>query len=263
MRLHASLATALVALLTACVGPALPEGPPGDAPLGPVFLVHGSWPDNPWLWVDDLQEALQAAGVASLSVPHGVVVGIGTDAPTGRLAGFAQELQAEHSRTRCRAPLRLVGVGYSSGTDVLLHAGTAGVPFDRCYFAGSPLALWNGELRQALRAGAIRRLVNYFSPLDGLMWMTAGAGIFGYHGAGWTQVDNRLHFWPHVTPLWNRGYMVERLVDELTREPGPRHTCYQEPWYLDWYRGAAERLRTDWSEREDASAEPTRGSTAP
>lgn len=244
-------ATTLVVLLSACVGPPPPEGRPGDAPLGPVFLVHGSWPDNPWLWVNDLQEALHAAGVASLSVPHGVVIGIGCDAPASRLAAFARELAAQHGRTRCPARLRLVGVGYSSGTDVLLRASTAGVPFARCYFGGSPLALWNGELRQALRSGGLGRLVNYYSPLDGLMWMTAGAGIFGYHGAGWAQVDNRLHLWPHVMPLWNRQSLVERLIEELAREPGPRHTCFQEAWYLDWYRVAGERLRCDWGERDE------------
>lgn len=235
--------------LTACVGDPPPSGPLGDHPLGPVFLVHGSWPDNAYLWVDELQEALHAAGIESILVPHAIVVGLGTDAPAERIAAFHGELVTRHARTTCRAELNLAGVGYSSGSDVLLESCLKGTPYARCDFGGSPLALWNGDLSRAIKSGSLRHLVNYFSPFDGMMWVTFGAGIYGYHGAGWEQVDNRLHFWPHVMPLFNRGYMIERLVDEYragTRAGAPRHTCSEDPRYARWYRAARERLRTDW-----------------
>lgn len=216
--------------------------------MGPVFLCHGSWPDNAWFWTDELAERLREEGIEAAVVPYTVLVGFGTGAPAKRIASFEGELRARHSRSSCRAPLRLMGVGYSSGTEVLALVAEEGARLERCWFAGSPLSLWNGTLRQALRAGRIGRLVNWFSPLDGLMWITAGSGVFGYHGAGWSQVDNRVHFWPHVMPRWRREYAVDELIEELLALglDQPRHTCWTDPAYRAWYRSARESLRVEW-----------------
>jgi len=243
-----SVLAAALALLSACSGPEYPPTPPGDHPLGPVFLVHGSWPDFAGLWADDMAEALRARGIEGVLVPCFMLVGLGTGAPGERIAAFEAQLRYRHARTDCAAPLRLGGVGYSSGTDVLLVAAEEGAQLERVVFGGSPLSLWNGDLEDQLVAGRIEHLVNYFSPFDGLVWITFGSGQYGYHtgGSGQPRVDNRVHFWLHVTPLFNRDGYVEEVVEDLARLEGPRHTCYADPDYRAWYEDARERLRSDW-----------------
>lgn len=252
-----SLFAALILISVGCVGEAPKRESPATHPLGPVFLCHGAWPDNAWLWVNDLADALQARGIEAAPVPYFSLFGIGTGAPAERVASFWRELETLHRGSRCRAPLRSVGVGYSSGTDVLTQAANLGVPFERMYFAGSPLPAWSSDVRRALEERTIERLINYYSPIDGLMWITGGAGMFGYHagGSGQVRVENRIHGWLHVTPLWNRTYAQEALVDELVKavkKEARRHTCYQDPRYLAAYDAAKDRLRTDWEDRPPA-----------
>lgn len=242
-----ALLLALLLLLVGCVG-SPPPGPPGAHPIGPVFLCHGSWPDGPALWADDLRERLHERGIEGLVVPSLMIAGFGTGAPAERIADFQAALRARHAATSCRSPLRMMGVGYSSGTQVLAEAAAGGARFERCWFAGSPITMWNAVLGDALRQERIESLVNYFSPLDGIVWVKLGAGIFGYHGGDYARVYNRVHLWPHVTPRWRREYAVEQLLDELCERAGDAapHTCFGDPDYLAWYEGARERLRVDW-----------------
>ena len=247
-RIVFALALSLPLALAGCCGPEYPDAPPGDHPVGPVFLCHGSWPDFPYWWTDDMAEALRARGIEAVLVPYFVLSGIGTGAPAERIAAFEAKLRWRHARTECRAPLRLAAVGYSSGTDVVLESAMAGAVYERVYFGGSPLALWNQDVERALVRGRIKRLVNYFSPFDGLVWITLGSGVYGYHAGGSAQhhVDNRVHFWLHVTPLFRRDTYLEEVSGELAACAGLRHTCYDDADYRAWYVAARERLRTDW-----------------
>lgn len=240
----------LVLALAGCTGSPPAAGPPGAHAMGPVFLCHGSWPDGPALWADDLRDRLRERGIEGLVVPYIAIAGFGTGAPAERIAGFQRELRWHHARTDCRAPLRLCGVGYSSGTQVLAEAAAAGARFERCWFAGSAVSMWNAVLGDALRQERIEGLVNWFSPLDLIVWVKFGAGIYGYHGAGYQRVFNRVHFWPHMMPLWRRDAAVEELVDELCARAetskGVSHTCFEDRAYRAWYEEARERLRVEW-----------------
>lgn len=229
-----------------------PPGPPATSSAGPVFLVHGVWPDSEDWWVDDVAAALEARGLEPLPVPYfcfipGYLFGYGTTPPADRIARFVEQFDEQHARTQCETPVRWNGIGFSAGTMVLTKAAERGVSFERLYFAGSPIPMWANYLREPLNDGRIQNLINYYSPTDLLVWMTCGAGIYGFHrgGGGQRRVVNRLHWWTHFTPLWDREVVVNRVVDELAESArGSPHTCFERPWFRRWYETARDVLRT-------------------
>jgi pimeloyl-ACP methyl ester carboxylesterase len=203
-----------------------------------VFLVHGLWPDSDAWWMPGVEEALQRRGIEAIAVPYRAFVleyllGFGTDRPADRIAAFVAQLEERHARTTCPAPLRFRAIGYSAGTVVLSKAAERGVAFDRVYFAGSPLPFWT---QPPERLGSV---INYYSLLDGLVWVSLGSGQFGLSAAQ----ENRLCWRWHLIPLWLDRDEVERVADELEQgAAGPPHTCFDEAEFRAWYLEARERL---------------------
>ncbi|MGE0710753.1 MAG: hypothetical protein AB7N76_27845 [Planctomycetota bacterium] len=256
---HATRATPpLLALLLAlsalpgCVGAPPAEPTQARSPAGPVVLVHGIFPDSVSWWIDEVQAELHRRGVQTLPVGYesfvfGYLTGLGTDGPADRIAALEQGLRLRHARAACRARLQLAGVGFSAGTAVLEKAAERGVRFQRLYFAGSPLPLWSGALEEQLREDRVGVLVNYYSPLDGVVNGLLGMGAFGFRGAGpaAARVENRLHWRPHWLPLWDDEDEVHAVCAELVRAAGegPPHTCFEDPAFAAWFREAKARLR--------------------
>lgn len=249
------VARALVALaLVALAGCSsyVPLDPPGPSPVGPVFVVHGIWPDGEGLWADEVIADLQEVGIEALPVRHltfvlGYLFDYGTDEPADRIADFEREMRLRHARTSCRATLTVRGIGFSAGTAVLQKAAARGVRFETLVFGGSPLPSWSRSLLAVLREGRVGRLVNYFSPIDPVVLFTCGSGIYGFHAGGdpvQAHVENRLGWNLHWPEFWEddeRARLVQELVAEGDR--GPLHTCYEDPDYLQWFREARAKLR--------------------
>lgn len=239
-------------LSSGCVSAVRGDEAPGRAAIGPVFLVHGIWPDGVDWWCDDVEAALRRQGVEGIRVPHtsfvaGYLFGFGTDLPADRLADFERKLRVRHRGTGCPAPLRLCGVGFSAGTEVLTKAAERGVRFERVYFAGSPLPVWSQTLARPLREGRILNLVNYHSPVDLVTLVTFGSGIYGYRGLDdrlADRVENRLHWRSHAQPLWDDEEVVEQVAAEIADlARGPAHTCFDHPEFWAWYQEATRKLR--------------------
>ncbi|HBP20014.1 MAG TPA: hypothetical protein DEA08_19780, partial [Planctomycetes bacterium] len=147
----------------------------------------------------------------------------------------------------CEAELRLAGLGFSAGTAVLGKAAERGATFERLYFAGSPVPAWADWLEDQLREGRIKRLINYYSLLDGVTGALAGCGTLGFHAEGplAARVENRRHWWPHWLPFWDDEDYVREVVDELVAscEGAHPHTCFAEPAFQAWFQEAKRRLR--------------------
>ena len=239
-------------LLLAGCSVRVPSEIPGPSAAGPVFLVHGIQPDGVDWWVDDMEMALRRRGVEAVPVSYwcflfGYLFGYGTDGPADRIAAFVSGMEARHARTDCPAELRFNGVGFSAGTMVLVKAAERGARFRRVYFGGSPIKLWDGDLRAVLRDGRFGELVNYYSPLDLVVIFTMGSGMYGYQGADRRdkrRVHNRLHWRHHFAPTWWDDDRTERIADEIVRHcgRGQEHTCFQDRWFREWYLAEKRRM---------------------
>jgi hypothetical protein len=246
------LALALLLVLAGCSS-YVPLDPPGPSAVGPVFVVHGIWPDGEGMWADEVIARLQEEGVEALPVRHlsfvlGYLLDYGTDGPADRIAEFEREMRSRHARTSCRAPLRLSGVGFSAGTAILQKAAARGVHWETLVFGGSPLPSWSRSLLVVLREGRVGRLINYYSPIDPIVFWTCGAGIYGFHAGGalvQASVENRLGWNLHWPEFWEDDELP-RLIDDLLPDDGRAarpHTCYQDATYLEWFRAARVTLR--------------------
>lgn len=242
-----------LALLTGCVtAPPAEPSEPSTSPAGPVFLVHGIWPDSVSWWIDEVQEELHARGIQTLPAGYttfvfGYLSGLGTDGVADRVAATEHALRRRHASTGCEAELRLFGLGFSAGTAVLGKAAERGARFERLYFAGSPIPAWADWLEQQLREGRIERLVNYYSLLDGVTGALAGCGTLGFHAEGplATKVENRHHWRPHWLPFWDDEDYVREVVDEIVASArgGRPHRCFSQPAFQAWFLEAKRRLR--------------------
>ena len=67
--LRRALQACLVVWLASLVGctTASPPGAPMASPVGPVFLVHGIWPDNADWWMDDVSRRATPSNSSSRS----------------------------------------------------------------------------------------------------------------------------------------------------------------------------------------------------
>lgn len=252
-RLALGSLVSLALLASGCVSapPAEPSAP-CTSPAGPVFLVHGIWPDSVSWWIDEVQEELHARGIQTLPAGYtsflfGYLSGLGTDGVADRIAETERALRCRHAATGCEAELRLAGLGFSAGTAVLAKAAERGASFERLYFAGSPISARAGWVDRQLREGRIRRLVNYYSLVDGVTGALAGCGTLGFHASGpaASQVENRRHWWPHWLPFWDDEDYVREVVDELVasaRSARP-HRCFSQPGFQAWFLEAKRRLR--------------------
>lgn len=217
---------------------------PGNSGAGPVLLLHGALPDHPSWWAANMAKAFNARGIEALSVPYSIftinyLLNTGMNSPASRIGKFQFDLHLAHARTGCKNELKFYGVGFSAGTEVLLKSTYYGASYRRLYFAGSPISAWNEDLKVALHY-KIGSLINYYSPLDLLVWLKGGAGAFGFHNH--PCVDNRIHPWPHWTVIWRSNHYINSVVDEIANDALMAHTCWNDQVYIKSYHNAVMRL---------------------
>jgi hypothetical protein len=244
----------LSVFLASCASPPPPERPLACslAPHGVAIVVHGAYPDGDWSsWDQDEVALLEEEGFLAASLDyrcHGLEHLLTDEAKRqgARIASALADLEAAHERTSCKVPLRVLGVGYSMGTTVLVEAALAGSRFHEVTFGGSPIFFKSGDLGQALTGKQIEHLVNYHSLIDGLVWPMIPCGIWGYAGAGGGHVENRLDWQVHVIVPF--AFHREEIAREAVRSFGQdaHRECMEDPVFrLAWKR--ARRLLEDRS----------------
>lgn len=240
----------VLALLAGC-STVDPEREPGRSAVGPVFLVHGIWPDREGWWIDEMVVALRKRDLEAIPIPYGTFVtgyvfDYGTVGPADRLAELERELRARHAKTACVVPLKLNAVGFSAGTAIIMMAAERGARFERVQFAGSPIPFYSERLARQLREDRIRRLVNYRSLFDLMVYPFLGIGAFGYEPDGpiAERVENRRHWGFHIPP-WTGHVGRERVVADLSAlaTDGARHGCFDDKAFKAWYMRAREAAR--------------------
>lgn len=228
-----------------------PERDPGRSATGPIFLVHGIWPDRESWWIDEMVVALRKRDLEAIPIPYatfvsGYVFDYGTEASADKIAEFERTTRALHRTTQCAVPLTFQGVGFSAGTAILMMATERGVTFEQVHFAGSPIPLFSKRLARAVGEERIKALINYYSPLDMITYVFLGSGAFGYHGASKAaeRIENRRHWGFHIPP-WTNHEARLRVVEELAAlgKGRPRHTCFDELAFRQWYMAARQTLR--------------------
>jgi hypothetical protein len=242
-----ALAVTLLLCLSACASAqARPRAPTAaDAsPADIVFLIHGIWPDGSWC--TEAATAFESAKIPVVPVTYstflvGFMFGFGTDEPADQLVSFVRDLEAEHAKTGCRAPVRYHAVAYSAGTVVTLKAAWQGVKFATAHFGGSPIPAFSPEIADAVRAKEIGEVTNYWSIFDGVTGWGWGAGSFGYHAYEDTErlaIKNVPLAYHHLVPPFDAelcGAIARNMRASRRAASGPAHACSSDRAFSAWW----------------------------
>ncbi len=211
----------------------------GDLTPGQVvFTCHGMLYDLSFPWDFRLRDRLSESGGGRLAVvisypsdPTGVWFNWGSRAPGRVLAELADEIENLHRANGCSAPLSLRAVGFSAGCEAILDAARRmrAARLERAVFFNSSSFAFSSEPRRLIGEGRIRRIENYWSPLDAVtIFAPLGAGQFGLHPAG-EGIENHRIWNTHLPPIFSSG--LERMkgtLVEATPAAEPPHTCARE-----------------------------------